>query len=157
MNSNYRRTRRFNSHTYNRFPRELFRSRIFRITRRVNHFIKHFCSDVSFHAVQNCTVRSAIAIGNWHCRFEQIWKMSPMKGSFFVEIARCVRRGPFIFYQPRYQFLNHNRAIFQPTFPFPLCVPSLSSSFLPKTRFEKSIILGAFLRSWIYKVNIFRR
>lgn len=65
-------------------------------------------------------MRSAIVIGNWHCRFEQIWKMSLMKGSFFVETARCVRRGPFIFYQPPYQFLNHDRTIFQSTFSFPL-------------------------------------
>lgn len=78
---------------------------------------------------------------------------------FPVETTWCARHGPFIFYQPPYQFLNHECAIFQqPSFSciyiyiFHFSSPVLSS---PKHGLKRALFPDAFLCSWIYKVNIF--
>lgn len=70
---------------------------------------------------------------------------------FSVKTAWCARRGPFIFYQPPYQFLNHDRAIFQPSLPFP--VYATVSKFFPpqntlwKEHYSRRICVSVDLQS----------
>lgn len=81
---------------------------------------------------------------NWHYRFEQIWKMSPMKRSFPWKRRGVPDTDHSYFISLLINFLTTNVPFFSSRLShvyiyIPFLLPS---SFLPKTRFEKSIIPG---------------